>query len=54
MTVTDELEKLWALGVRQITPIHGIDNGFGGAGFSFEAYSYAQHSYYDGERFRGR
>ncbi len=36
--VDQKLQRLHALGVRHVFPIHGIDNGFGGSGFFNEFY----------------
>jgi microsomal dipeptidase-like Zn-dependent dipeptidase len=35
----DEIQYLWDLGVRQVTPIHGIDNRLGGAAVFEPAYN---------------
>ncbi|MFZ5439291.1 MAG: hypothetical protein ACOZQL_04740 [Myxococcota bacterium] len=43
----DSLEKqvddLWALGIRKVTPIHGIDNPLGGAAFFNDIYNLSNH-----------
>ena len=43
--VTRKLQRLHALGVRHVFPVHGIDSGFGGAGFFQELYGFQQWIY---------
>lgn len=38
-SLDDEVQYLWDLGVRQVTPIHGIDNRLGGAAVFEPAYN---------------
>jgi microsomal dipeptidase-like Zn-dependent dipeptidase len=44
--ITRKLQRLHALGVRHMFPIHGVNNAFGGSGFFNEIYGTQQWVYY--------
>lgn len=39
-SVDEEVDWLWRLGIRQVTPIHSVDNGLGGAAIFQDVYDY--------------